>query len=75
MKKAKYVSVKIPQYWIDTSKERYVFEAFVIFYKTIGLKVKFEEIWHDGTEMIAVFWIGKKPIKYINVLKEKYENA
>ncbi len=61
-------SISIKPYWILNASDYHVFNIAQQHYKAAGLDVKFEEVGCNG-QYNAVFWVGKKPIKYIKSLK------
>lgn len=61
-------SVSIKSYWILNASDYHVFDIAKQHYKAAGLDVKFEEVGCNG-QYNAVFWVGKKPIKYIKSIK------
>lgn len=63
--KVKLVSVKIPEYWMQSADDYHEFKTIIYYYNKIGIKVKYEEVGFYGGSYNAVFWIGKKPINFI----------
>lgn len=70
--------MKHKQYWTLTVGDYHNFDDAVACYKAAGIDAKFEEV-GCSTEYEAVFWVGKKPSKYIEQRKQfynkNYENS
>lgn len=83
--KAKLINVKIPEYWVETTEDYSKFKYRAIYLNSIGLKVKYKEIgcyrsksedpqmrcYRYHNRYSAVFWIGKRPTKFIEENKIK----
>ena len=67
--KAKLVKFKfivnVPEYWIEPADDYHEFESVKYDYKNFGIKVKYEEVGFYNGGYNAVFWIGKKPVDFI----------
>jgi len=63
--------MKHKQYWSLIVDDYHTFKDAVFYYKSAGLNVKFEEVGCNG-QYEAVFWVGKKPTKYIEQRKKYY---
>ncbi len=65
--------MKHKQHWSLIVGDYHTFKEAIVYYKAAGINVKYEEVGCNG-QYEAVFWVGKKPTKYIEQRKQHYEN-